>query len=183
MRLFVAVDLPETAVRRLAGHGRALADAGGWRALNEAAIHVTLVFLGERPEAAVEAIAAELAAAWRPVGGLRLGAELRLPPRRPRVAAISVEDSRGELVRLQADVSSRLAALALHTPERRRFLAHATVARRARGAEQPIPGFVPGDEELAVSSLALYASHLTPAGARYEALARFPDQPPEEMRS
>ena len=174
MRLFVAVDLPNAAVRRLAGHGRALAGAGGWRALEEAAIHVTLVFLGERPETAVEAISAELAAAWRPVGGLRLGAELRLPPRRPRVAAISIEDLRGELARLQADVSARLAALDLHTPERRRFLAHATVARRARGPEGPCPGFDPDGDELAVSSLALYASHLTPAGARYEALARFP---------
>ena len=182
MRLFVAVDLPGAVVGRLAQQGRALAGAGGWRPVEEAAIHVTLIFLGERPATAVEAIAAELAAAWRPVGGLRLGAELRLPPRRPRVAAISVEDTSGELTRLQADVSARLAALELHTPERRRFLAHATVARRTRGPEGHVPALKPYAEELTVSSLALYSSQLTPAGARYEALARVPRRPPEAVR-
>ena len=174
MRLFVAVDLPEAAVQRLARHGRALAAAGGWRALDPAAIHVTLVFLGEHPREVVEPISAELQAAWRPVGRLRLGAEVRLPPRRPRVAAIGVEDPGGELARLQGDVSARLARLGLHTPERRRFLAHATVARRSRGTEGSIAALEPTGDELALSSLALYASRLTPAGARYEALARFP---------
>ena len=172
MRLFVAVDLPRAAVDRLARHGRALADAGGWRAVAPEAIHVTLVFLGERPPEEVDAIGGELAAAWRPVGGLRLGSELRLPPRRPRVAAVAVEDPRGELGRLQADVSARLAALGVHTPERRRFLAHATVARRSRGAEGRAEPPSPAGEELGVESLALYASRPTPSGARYEALAR-----------
>ena len=173
MRLFVAVDLPDAAVERLAGHGRTLADAGGWRAIEAPAIHVTLVFLGEQPREVVEPISAALADAWRPVGRLRLGSELRLPPRRPRVVAIAVEDPRGELTRLQADVSARLAALGLHAPERRRFLAHATVARRTRGPEGRVAALEPEAEEFAVSSLALYASRLSPAGARYEALARF----------
>ena len=175
MRLFVAADLPPAAVERLAGHGRELAAAGGWRPLEAEAIHVTLVFLGERPPAAVEPISAALDAARRPVGGLRLGSDLRLPPRRPRVAAIAVEDPSGDLGRLQADVSARLAALELHVPERRPFLAHATVARRSRGPEGPVAAFTPAGDEFAVASLALYASRPTPAGARYEALARFAD--------
>ena len=173
MRLFVAADLPEDVRRRLAGHGRALADAGGWRALDAAVVHVTLVFLGERPESAVAPIAAALEAAWRPVGGLSLGSELRLPPRRPRVAAIAVEDSRGELAALQADVSARLAALELHTPERRRFLAHVTVARRSRGPEGRVAPMEPDPAAFDVAALTLYVSRLSPAGARYEPLARF----------
>ena len=173
MRLFVAADLPGVAAERLAEHGRALADAGGWRAIAEADIHVTLVFLGDHPPDVVEPISAALSEAWRPVGGLRLGSALRLPPRRPRVAAIEVEDPRGELAALQADVSGRLAALGLHTPERRPFLAHVTVARRSRGPEGAVAPPAPGGEELDVSTLALYASRLAPGGARYEALARF----------
>ena len=173
MRLFVAVDLPASVVERLAGQGRALAEAGGWRSLEAAAIHVTLVFLGERDPAAVEPISAALAQAWRPVGGLGLGRDLRLPPRRPRVAAVAVEDPRGELGRLQADISARLAALGLHTPERRPFLAHATVARRARGPAGEVAPLPPGASDFMVSSLALYVSRLSPAGASYEALARF----------
>jgi 2'-5' RNA ligase len=175
MRLFVAVDLPGAVVERLAGQGRALAASGGWRALEASAIHVTLVFLGERDSAAVDPIAAALAEAWRPVGGLGLGRDLRLPPRRPRVAAVAVEDSRGELGRLQADVSARLAALGLHTPERRPFLAHATVARRTRGPAGEVAPLPPGPGGFAVASLALYVSRLSPAGARDEALARLGD--------
>lgn len=173
MRLFVAVDLPGAVVERLAEHGRALADAGGWRALEAAAIHVTLVFLGEHPPTVVKPAVAALEAAWRPVGGLSLGSELRLPPRRPRVAAIAVEDARRELAALQADVSARLAALDLHVPERRRFLPHATVARRSRGPEGRVEPLEPGAGDFSAVALALYASRLTPSGARYEALARF----------
>ena len=134
MRLFVAADLPEDVRRRLAGHGRALADVGGWRGLDAAVIHVTLVFLGERPEAAVAPIAAALEAAWRPVGGLSLGGELRLPPRRPRVAAIAVEDSRGELAALQADVSARLAGVAAELIERDGAVSPEVAAALADGA-------------------------------------------------
>ena len=173
MRLFVAIDLPGAVVERLAAHGRALADAGGWRALGAAAIHVTLVFLGEHPPTVVEPAAAALQDAWRPVGGLSLGSELRLPPRRPRVAAIAVGDPRRELAALQADVSARLAALDLHVPERRRFLPHATVARRAPGAEGHVEPLEFGGGDFAAAGMALYASRLTPSGARYEALARF----------
>ena len=173
MRLFVAVDLPGAVVERLAEHGRALVDAGGWRALEAAAIHVTLVFLGELPPTAVKPAAAALESAWRPVGGLSLGSELRLPPRRPRVAAIAVEDPRRELAALQADVSARLAALDLHVRERRRFLPHATVARRSRGPEGRVEQMDPGAGDFSAVALALYASRLAPSGARYEALARF----------
>lgn len=173
MRLFVAVDLPGTVVERLAAHGRALADTGGWRALEAAAVHVTLVFLGEHPPTAVTPAAAALEAAWRPVGDLSLGAELRLPPRRPRVAAIAVEDPRRALGALQADVSARLAALNLHAPERREFLPHATVARRSRGPEGRAEPMEHGTGDFAAVGLALYASRLTRSGARYEALARF----------
>ncbi len=173
MRLFVAADLPEAIVERLARHGRALAAAGGWRATTPDAIHVTLVFLGERPPEAVAPISASLEAAWRPVGGLALGRALRLPPRRPRVAAVALEDPRAELSALQAEVSARLAALDLHTPERRRFLAHATVARRSRGPEGETAALERVGVEFPVASVTLYASHLSSAGARYEALARF----------
>ena len=175
MRLFVAADLPGAVIERLAGQGRALAGSGGWRALEASAIHVTLVFLGERDRATAKPITAALTEAWRPVGGLRLGRDLRLPPRRPRVAAVAVEDSRGELGRLQADVSARLAALGLHTPERRPFLAHATVARRTGGPAGEVTPLPPEPGDFAVASLALYVSRLGPAGARYEALARLGD--------
>lgn len=174
MRLFVAADLPPAVCRSLAERGRVLEASGGWRGLDAATIHVTLAFLGEHPEEDVEPIAAVLAPAWEPVGGLGLGEELRLPARRPRVAAIAIDDPRYALAALQAGVAGGLAAAGLHAPERRAFLPHATVARR-RGVlagTPPAPARDPGC--FGIAHLTLYASRLSPRGAAYDVLARVP---------
>lgn len=176
MRLFVAADLPRDVCESLAARGRVLEDCGGWRGLDAASIHVTLAFLAERPEQDVKPIASVLSPAWRTVGGLRLGVELRLPPRRPRVAAVAIEDPRGELAALQGDVAAGLTAAGLFTPERRAFLPHATVARRRSGPAGAPPAPTWDDDGFGVVHLTLYASQLSPRGASYEAIARVPDQ-------
>lgn len=174
MRLFVAADLPPAVCRALAARGQELEACGGWRGIDVASIHVTLAFLGEHPEGDVEPIASVMAPAWRVVGGLALGKELRLPPRRPRVAAVAIEDPLGALAALQGDVAAGLAAAGLHVPERRAFLPHATVARRRGGAAgaAPAPTWDPGRFDIV--HLTLYASRLTPRGASYEVMARVP---------
>ena len=175
MRLFVAADLPPAVCRSLAARGRELEACGGWRGIDAASIHVTLTFLGEHTEGDVEPIASVMAPAWRVVGGLSLGEELGLPPRRPRVAAVAIEDPHGALAALQGDIASGLAAAGLHAPERRAFLPHATVARRRGGpaGALPAPSWDPG--RFAVAHLTLYASTLSSRGASYEALARVPE--------
>jgi len=136
-------------------------------------IHVTLVFLGERHEDEVERIAHAVGRAAGAVDGVALGRDLRLPPRRPRVAAVALEDPRGRLDALQAGMVAALVALGVHEPERRRFLPHVTVARRARGptGEVQPPRWAMG--RFRIPGVTLYASTLSGAGARYEALARF----------
>lgn len=175
MRLFVAADLPPAISRALAARGRELEACGGWRGIDAASIHVTLAFLGEHSEEDVEPIASVMAPAWRAVGGLALGDELGLPPRRPRVTAVAIEDPLGALAALQGDVATGLAAAGLHAPERRTFLPHATVARRRSGpaGAPPAPSWDPGRFE--VVHLTLYASELSPRGASYEVLARVPE--------
>jgi 2'-5' RNA ligase len=173
VRLFVAADLPDPIRAQLAAHGRALAATGGWRALREEALHVTLAFLGEHDESEVPAIADAVGAAATPVGEVHLGAGLRLPPRRPRVAAVAVEDRERRLAALQGAVTDALVALGVYEPERRGFLAHVTVARRTSGPQREVqapawrsPGFV-------VPGVTLYVSELSPRGARYRALVGF----------
>lgn len=172
MRLFVAADLPRAVCRRFADHGVELEASGGWRAIPAESIHITLAFLGESPEAAVAPIRDVLEAAWRPVGGLTAGAVLRLPPRRARVAAVTIGDPRGELSALRADLVARLAAARLHTPEGRPFLPHATVARRRGGPEGDVAAADWSLEPFDMAHLTLYSSRLSPRGASYEALAR-----------
>ena len=53
LRLFVALDLPEPARAALAAFRAAAADPAVWRPLPDEALHLTLAFLGHRPEADV----------------------------------------------------------------------------------------------------------------------------------
>lgn len=174
MRLFVAADLPAGVRTELEAHGRELAEAGGWRALPEAGLHATLVFLGEQDAERVAPIAAAMEGVARTVGEVALGRLLSLPPRRPRVAAVEVEDFGGGLTALQAAAVEALVALGVHEAEGRRFLAHVTVARRASGPPGSVAAPAWQSGRFAIPRLTLYESQLSPRGARYAARASFP---------
>jgi 2'-5' RNA ligase len=179
-RLFVAVDPPPAACAQLSAWARELARAAsgtGWplRVLAPDALHLTLCFLGARPVAEIDALAASLAPACAPLGELRVGAPVLLPPRRPRALAVEIHDAAGELAALHARLVAELAAVSGWQPERRRLRPHITLARvggAARGAE--VPAMLPPTPGLAFTPrwLVLYRSRLDPAGASYEALAR-----------
>lgn len=194
-RLFAALDPPAEVREELAAWARAV--AAGWssgtarrpqrpvRVLDARSLHLTICFLGARPVAEIEPLAAALGSCTAPVGELSVGAPLRLPPRRPRALAVEIHDRDGELASLQRDVSDALAGASSWEPEQRRFRAHITLARmradtttvrettvrerRSAGEPPPLPPtpqlrFTPG-------SIVLYRSWLDPAGATYEVLA------------
>ena len=173
LRLFVALDLPPGARAALAAFRDAAADPAVWRPVPDEALHLTLAFLGQRPEQDVAAIERVLAVAAGPAPRLRLGGALLLPPRRARVLCAEVEDLDGTLAELQARVSAGLAREGLYTPEKRPFRAHATVAR-LRPGERPPRALEAAPEPLEFhgEALTLYVSRLRPTGARYEKLAR-----------
>jgi RNA 2',3'-cyclic 3'-phosphodiesterase len=171
LRLFVALDLPAAAVGALARFRDAAADPAVWRPLDAATFHVTLAFLGHRPEDDVPPIAEVLAAlAPRDPPALSLGAGLLLPPRRARVLTVELADG-GALAELQAEVSDGLATAGVYAPEARPFRPHVTVARirpRTRppraidAAPEPV-GFHAGD-------VVLYRSRPGRGGAVYDPL-------------
>jgi RNA 2',3'-cyclic 3'-phosphodiesterase len=192
-RLFVAVDPSQDVCEQLVAWTRGALRGIDRRSTNTPArvldaelLHVTLCFLGNRPVAEIDAIAAQLAACDGTSGELSVGAPLWLPPRRPRALAVELHDS-GELAHLRAQFVA-----ALREPgnwqagggaprgadavgARRRFRPHVTVARMGRGASRidrvlpPTPSlsFVP-------RQLVLYRSRLSPQGANYEAIASHP---------
>ena len=176
MRLFVALDLPGAVVEALDGWGRTAVAARPQvlRAVPAASLHLTLAFLGERPEEEVEAIGAAVLGCADAVPGLALGAPAWLPPRRPGVLAVDVVDPAGACGRLQGAVSAALVALGACSPERRPFRPHVTVARVRRGARVDRGALPPGPvaEPFSGTALTVYRSLLGPSGARYEPLAR-----------
>jgi 2'-5' RNA ligase len=172
-RLFVALELPEAARAALVAFRDAVGHADVWRPVPDEALHLTLAFLGRRPEGDMATVTAVLHEAAGPAPRLALGDGLLLPPRRARVLCASLADPDGTLAELQARVSDGLAEAGVYVPEKRAFRAHATVARlRPRSRAPRSVSEAPEPLEFTGGPLTLFESRLHPHGARYEPLVR-----------
>jgi RNA 2',3'-cyclic 3'-phosphodiesterase len=178
LRLFVAIELPAAVRDTLVGwRTEALRGLDGVRPVAPEHLHLTLCFLGWQESTSVDAISAACAAAAaasESPAELEAGAAVWLPPRRPRVLALDLTDASGQVATLQAALSAKLESGGWYEPEKRPFRPHVTVARVSRGTRSPrgrLPPVPP--TRFSASELTLYRSRLSPAGARYEALARF----------
>jgi 2'-5' RNA ligase len=170
LRLFVALELPDAVVAALERWAQGCARPG-LRILPPASLHVTLAFLGSRPEEEAGAIADAVAACAAPVPGLAL----REPAWLGRGGALAVDlaDQDEACARLQGCVSDALAALGAYEPEQRAFRPHVTVARVRKGAR--VDRSVPDPPDLgpfAGTALTLFESHLSPRGASYSPVTR-----------
>ena len=175
-RLFVALDLPDVARVALARWGAGIAAAHpGVRAVAADSLHVTLCFIGDHPADDLERLgdACQIVAGMGPVE-LGVQAALLLPPRRPRVLAVSLLDPGGALAAIQATLAGTLASLGAlppaGRPERRPFLPHVTVARVRPGGLRISPGDLPAPPtpRLTGRTVTLYESRLGSGPARYE---------------
>jgi RNA 2',3'-cyclic 3'-phosphodiesterase len=180
-RLFVALDLPEGVRNGLEAWGReALADPA-LRPVRAENLHITLAFLGYRPEKEIERVAAAVEASVAPAPPIALLDPVARPPRgRSRLFALPALSPAAEA--LQAGLQERLVAERLYEPEKRPFWPHLTVARvrpESRGSRRPMPvSDAPGPLSATLSKpfsgvrMTLYRSELQPSGARYIPLAQ-----------
>ncbi|MGI8805353.1 MAG: RNA 2',3'-cyclic phosphodiesterase [Thermoleophilaceae bacterium] len=175
-RLFVALDLPEpTRASIAAWRDRTIAGRDELRPVAAASLHVTLCFLGWRPESEAPAIAEAALGACAGLQAplLRPRALAPVPPRRPRLFALDLDDAGGAAGAVQAAISDSLEAAGFYEPESRPFWPHLTVARVRRGARAaPLEAGPPPGEPFTAADLTLYRSTLRPRGALYEPLAR-----------
>jgi 2'-5' RNA ligase len=186
MRLFAAIDIDDALRDRIAGavgsmRSRLDATFGDRLAWVKAeSWHITLVFIGEVPEAAGAEVVERMAARFEiPVFRLVFGQPGLFPPRgRPRVLWVGVEQGSEQLAAVHRALAGRLEGVPFRR-EDRPFSPHLTLARVRRGS----PGIARDRlEDLRVDRLGgctidhvtLYRSHLSSKGARYEALVRAP---------
>ena len=193
MRLFVALDIEEEIRRRIAdfiSQMRVLAPAARW--VNPESLHITLKFIGEKPDAMVKDIertlegisAEELQISF-------LGRGFFPTAKSARVFWVGIEADRG-----LADLAARVedALLGLEIPkEERAFSPHLTLARAGGGSgapgrrkgDRPNQVFAGVQKKLAevqapefgtmlAREFFLYRSQLSSQGSRYTKIARFP---------
>ena len=181
MRLFVALELGEAvrvAVRDLIGRlQRARADL---RWVRPEGMHLTLKFIGEVPEEKLEPIRAALGGVTSPQPVALEFRDLGYFPneRRPRVLWVGIEAS-DNLAPLAAQIEAALEPLGIER-ENRDYVPHLTLGRfkspkRIDKLQEEIAS-LPSTEIGRIESCEffLFQSKLSPAGAQYTKLERFP---------
>jgi len=167
-RLFFALrpDADERAA--LAGHAIEAARAAGGRAVPAQNLHLTLVFLGERPLSLLPAL--EEAAAGVRAQAFVLPIDVIDTWRKPGIAWAGPGTMPSALRALQGDLARALERIGI-PPEERPYAAHVTLARKARLAYSR--ALVP-PLSWKVRDFVLFVSESTPSGVAYRSLACWP---------
>jgi 2'-5' RNA ligase len=181
-RLFVAIEVPGPVRERIVATSarvRTLAPDAKW--VDAAALHITLVFLGDVETARIADHARALASAAErhPTFALRVASAHTLGGRHPRVLAAGIEGDLAALSALYRAAVDSLLPLGFEPPDRP-FVAHLTLARargprgdvRLAACAKALADEVFGD--LTVDGLVLFASELTPRGPIHTPVAKLP---------
>lgn len=183
-RLFTAIELTDAVrdavVRRQAAIVSALRMAGdrGLRAVRAPQLHLTLVFIGEVPDAQVPAVTAALGEPV-PMPGfdVAFGGPGVFPTEgAPRVLWLGVPQGGRELAAVHDLVVSRLQALGIET-ERRPFAPHLTLGRwRDRAPARLRMALPQADAPIVqrVMHVTVFQSHLRPGAPEHDPLVRAP---------
>lgn len=173
-RLFVAVRPPPLVRDHLAG---LMGGVSGARWQDDDQLHLTLRFIGAVDRHAARDIDAALASVHHPAidAAIRgLGAfDRRGVPATIWAGLMPAEPLRA----LHNKVEQAMARVGLE-PDRRAFHPHITLARLSRGAG-PVDDFLAGGGTVAgptfrIQAFSLFESRLTPEGAAYAELERYP---------
>ena len=174
-RLFLALEPAEDDRAALARwRDDAVAGRDDLRPVPAESLHLTLVFLGYRPEEEIPRIAE---VAFEALGDARATtlqprALKPIPPRSPRLFALDLADPGGAAAALQGAAAAALERERFHTREKRAWWPHVTLARVKRGARARPLAAEPPAAPLRVTAVTLYRSLLSPRGASYSPEAR-----------
>jgi len=177
MRLFFAVDLPESIKKDLAPVVRSFRELGrGIRPVGFSSFHLTLLFLGEQPETAIDEFGriGELATPSAAPCRLELGESGFFT----RVSFLTLKGEMETLAVIKT-VLNEACINYLEKPDDRPFKPHITLARHREKISPKIKNHISEHvspfKELSwtVDEMVLYRSVLDPGGAIYTPLARF----------
>ena len=174
IRLFVAVDLPETVRTRLAG---LCAGVPGAKWVAPENMHLTLRFIGDVDDTLAIDISETLGRIHAPAFEFRLG-EVGHFGSRGKVRALWVGiEACAALEHLHDKIESALVRVGIK-PESRKFTPHVTLARLKDARLSRVRDFLGTQEPFSagpvpVDSFALYSSYLARDGAIHRTEARY----------
>lgn len=182
MRTFIAIEVPEeirTVVHELK---RVIpSDCAKIRWVREKSIHLTLVFLGEVFNDALDRIKGAIAGVAEHHKGFSMaimGSGTFPNLKRPRVLWVSVTPEAKELItKLVFDLMDALDFLKLE--EKKRFSPHITFGRiksvrNLQSLQQGIERLSLNSDDFQVREITLFKSELKPEGAEYTPLGKYP---------
>ncbi|MBI3394530.1 MAG: RNA 2',3'-cyclic phosphodiesterase [Spirochaetia bacterium] len=167
MRLFVAVDIPQSLKTRLADMCRGIP---GVRWTPEEQMHITIRFLGETHRTVFEEVAESLHGVLSDPFELRLrGVGQFLRGNAPQVLWAGVDDGGQGLAALHGRVEAALSQCGI-AREKRRFHPHVTLGRPGQVSKERVEQYLLEyhdfeSEPFSVTEFVLYSSRLTPEGA------------------
>ncbi|SPF77957.1 RNA 2',3'-cyclic phosphodiesterase [Pseudoprimorskyibacter insulae] len=177
IRSFIALALP-TPIREQAKALQTKAAGLGIRCVPPENLHLTLAFLGDQPQTALEDLHPGLDAISLPPVPLQSAGVVPFSAKHQTAIALTIKDT-PELSALHKAVARAVRHSGIRL-ERRKFRPHVTIARMASSqmassaAQTLLAGTPP--QPIAperTDSFALYESELTPQGARYTPLADY----------
>ena len=186
MRIFIALELPESVRERLGQlQGRLKGTENKIKWVDPSLIHLTMKFLGEVKEKNLEKVIQVV----RNVGGRFFAFELKIGKigvfpsfSSPRVIWVGIEEGKDKLETLAAELEEKLGQEGF-SRNSRKWTSHLTLARvKVLKARERLKALllqyckeVEGIE-VKVKSLSVIKSELTPQGAIYTILERIPLQ-------
>jgi RNA 2',3'-cyclic 3'-phosphodiesterase len=198
MRLFVALDIADEIRERIGRYVEGVQNfAPEARWVKKESLHITLKFIGEQPETAMESIKQALSTvAGRGTEITFRGYGYFPTVKSARVFWIGMEAG-PELASLAAEIDEKLAPLGVPR-EQRKFSPHLTLARSAGASGSPrrlkgdrVTGTfdrlqqklaalgTPEFGSMTARKFWLYRSQLSPKGSKYTKLEQFPLQTPQ----
>jgi len=177
IRSFIALAVPQEMANALGDCAAQMAyqdKSNAVRWVDQANYHITLAFLGDQQEEKLEQLADRLDKLLH-CGELELAIShlSPFPESRPKLIAAILKRSE-QLDVLHSQVMSAVIASDIQT-EKRRFSPHITLGRY-RHSRNHFAGVIPAGIKAAGEAieLSIFESQLTPSGAEYEAIFRFP---------
>lgn len=177
IRSFVAIPIVNDQANSLGDYAAKMAyqdKSNAVRWVDQSNYHITLAFLGDQNEETLEELAERLDEVLPETGfQVPISHLSPFPQSRPKLIAALVQKNE-ELLAMHQHVLSAILASAVKI-EKRKFNPHITLGRY-RHSKNTYAGSIPINIDVLadINEVSIFESVLTPSGAEYEALYRFP---------